>query len=85
MAPSRSLKPIRQYVDFICHAPAAAQVCLVGDFNEWRPTANPMRRASGGDWAACLELDCGYHQYLFVVDGKPGLIQTRWVSEKASQ
>ncbi len=68
-----SAKRTRHHVDFFCHAPNAVNVCLVGDFNEWQPAANPMRRMPDGFWMASLELPHGYHHYLFLVDGKPVL------------
>ena len=61
------------HVDFFCDAPEAEHVFLVGDFNEWKPTANPMRRMPDGRWMASLELHHGHHEYLFVVDGAPKL------------
>jgi len=60
----------RHHVDFFCHAPDAAHVSLIGDFNGWRPEATPMRRMPDGNWMASLDLLHGHHQYLFVVDGK---------------
>jgi 1,4-alpha-glucan branching enzyme len=68
-----SAKGTRHHFDFFCHAPNAAQVCLVGDFNDWQPTANPMRQMPDGNWMVSLELSHGYHQYLFLVDGMPKL------------
>ena len=37
-------------VDFICRAPKAHSVFLVGDFNEWSSSANPMNRMPNGGW-----------------------------------
>jgi hypothetical protein len=31
-------------LNFICHAPQAQSVGLVGDFNGWNPTSHPMKR-----------------------------------------
>ncbi len=61
------------HVDFFCQAPQAQQVSLVGDFNAWDPRETPMTRQPDGRWMASLELRHGYHQYLFLVDGKPVL------------
>jgi 1,4-alpha-glucan branching enzyme len=61
------------HVNFFCHAPDAQHVTLVGDFNGWQPTANPMQRANEGHWFTGLELPHGHHQYLFLVDGEPAL------------
>ncbi len=55
--------------NFFCHAPEAKQVSLVGDFNNWDPSATPMLRQADGRWMATLELSHGYHQYVFLVDG----------------
>jgi 1,4-alpha-glucan branching enzyme len=68
-----SAKRTRHHVNFFCHAPDATLVCLVGDFNNWRPAATPMRRMPDGNWMTSLELPHGYHQYQFLVDGKPVL------------
>ncbi len=61
------------HVNFFCLAPGAQQVMLVGDFNDWQPTANPMQRMNEGYWLTSLELPHGHHQYLFLVDGEPAL------------
>ncbi len=71
--PLHSAKRTRHRVDFFCHAPGASRVCLVGDFNGWQPTANPMRPTPDGRWTARLELRHGHHQYVFLVDAKPVL------------
>jgi len=68
-----SAKRTRHQVNFFCHAPDAAHVCLVGDFNAWQPSVNPMQRMPDGSWMARLELRHGHHQYLFLVDGRPVL------------
>lgn len=68
-----SAKQNNHHVNFFCHAPGAAQVSLVGDFNQWERGTCPMRRMADGCWTASLELPHGYHQYLFIVDGKPVL------------
>jgi len=60
-------------VNFHCTAPNAHWVALVGDFNEWRPWVNPMKREPDGSWMAQVELHHGYHHYVFLVDGKPML------------
>ncbi len=62
-------KPLRA-VNFICHAPEAKSVELVGDFNNWDPTAHPMQRRPDGGWFLQLELKHGHHRYMFRVDGQ---------------
>jgi 1,4-alpha-glucan branching enzyme len=68
-----SAKRTRHHVNFFCHAPGATRVSLIGDFNHWQPNVHPMRQMPDGSWMASLELPHGYHQYLFLVDGKPVL------------
>lgn len=61
------------HVNFFCNAKEAGYACLVGDFNQWNPTATPMIRMQDGGWMASLELPHGHHRYLFLVDGIPQL------------
>jgi 1,4-alpha-glucan branching enzyme len=70
------LRPGRRslhHVSFFCQAPDVQHVTLVGDFNGWQPSANPMRQMPDGCWIASLELPHGHHQYLFLVDGNLAL------------
>ncbi len=61
----RNIKP----VNFVCTAPQAQSVSLVGDFNHWDAHAHPMQRAPDGAWAIRVELRHGHHRYAFLVDG----------------
>lgn len=45
----------------------------MGDFNDWHPTAHPMKRQPDGAWRLEIPLNHGPHHYLFMVDGKPTL------------
>ncbi len=63
------LKPI----NFFCSAPGAETVSVVGDFNDWDASANPMRQGPDRTWHAQVQLHHGHHQYLFLVDGQPKL------------
>jgi 1,4-alpha-glucan branching enzyme len=56
-------------VNFVCNAPQAHSVSLVGDFNNWDPAANPMERRPEGAWLLNFELRHGHHRYAFFVDG----------------
>ena len=69
----QSGKKTLHLVDFICRAPQAQHVFLIGDFNGWQPTAHPMTRMPDGGWVIRMELPHGHHQYLFLVNGKPTL------------
>jgi 1,4-alpha-glucan branching enzyme len=65
----KTIKP----VNFLFLAPDAKEVMLVGDFNDWDPSATPMKRRPDGGWAAQIQLLQGHHHYQFLVDGKPVL------------
>jgi 1,4-alpha-glucan branching enzyme len=56
-------------VNFVCHATQAHSVSLVGDFNQWSPTAHPMKRMPDHSWLLKVELKHGHHRYAFIVDG----------------
>jgi hypothetical protein len=49
--------------------PAARQVYLAGDFNDWNPKGLPMSRR-GDAWECTVHISPGKHRYKFVVDGK---------------
>ena len=56
-------------INFICSIMQAKAVSLVGDFNNWDPQANPMRKMPDGAWMLTMELRHGHHRYAFLVDG----------------
>ena len=57
-------------VKFVLIAPKAARVSLVGDFNGWNASANPMTtQGADGTWTIFIPLEPGLHTYSFVVDG----------------
>ncbi len=66
-------RSVTKPVNFFCSAPAATSVYLVGDFNNWSPTANPMSRRVEGWWYLQVALTHGHHRYRFLVDGRPRL------------
>lgn len=68
-----SAKKMSKPVNFICEAPAARTVSLVGDFNDWDASAFPMKRQPDGNWLIQVPLHHGHHHYQFLVDGKPTL------------
>ena len=65
-SPKKTVKP----VNFICVAPNAKAVSLVGDFNDWDPKAQPLKRQVDGSWTGQVTLGQGHHHYQFVIDGK---------------
>ena len=67
-----SARRMTKPVNFYCPAaPAASQVNLAADFNGWDPGSLPMQRRPDGWWYIQVPLTHGYHQYVFLVDGKP--------------
>jgi 1,4-alpha-glucan branching enzyme len=54
---------------FRLKSPQAAQVFVVGCFNGWDPTANPLAPDDEGTWSCSLVIEPGEHEYRFVVDG----------------
>ncbi len=55
----------------------AHTVCVAGDFNDWNPTALPMKQRKDGTWAATIRLPkARRYQYRFVVNGD------RWLSDE---
>jgi 1,4-alpha-glucan branching enzyme len=61
----KTLRP----VNFVCNAPQAKAVSLVGDFNNWDAAAHPMKQAPDRAWTLQVELKHGHHRYAFIVDG----------------
>ena len=62
-------KQILRAINFICQAPQAQSVSIVGDFNQWNPAANPMKQMPDKAWLITVELKHGHHRYAFLVDG----------------
>ena len=56
--------------------PDAKKVCLVGDFNDWAPTSDPMTDTNDdGEFTLFYPLAPGSYAYKFLVDGK------NWVAD----
>jgi hypothetical protein len=59
-------------------AAPASRVAVVGDFNDWDPTATPLRRTDdGATWTVELHLKPGRYHYTFLIDGR------RWAGDPA--
>lgn len=66
-------------VQFMLVAPSASTVSVVGDFNDWDPSATPLRETAGaGVWTITVPLSAGRHQYVFMVDGN------RWTPDPSA-
>jgi hypothetical protein len=64
-------------VQFVLVAPEAHRVVVVGDFNDWDPSAAPLAGTSGV-WSGEVDVPFGRHDYAFVVDGE------RWVRDPSA-
>jgi len=57
-------------VQFVIVAPAATEVSLVGDFNDWSASATPMALvADNRVWSVTIPLIAGRYRYAFLVNG----------------
>ena len=56
----------------------AKRVSVCGEFNDWSPTATPMKRHDDGHWDITLSLSPGQYQYKFLIDGE-------WMPDPAAQ
>jgi len=65
---------VRQFKDgvmFTAFFPDANSVQIAGDFNDWRPEKNPMKKINkNGLWKVKLPLKAGTYRYRLVVDGR---------------
>lgn len=50
--------------------PQAREVFVAGSFNDWQPTATPLKPAGDGKWVVKLSLPPGRYEYRFVADGE---------------
>jgi nucleoid DNA-binding protein len=62
----------RVKVDFLClTAKNASRVSIVGNFNGWDETCNPMQRLPDGSWVAEMDAVSGQTlKYRYWIDGK---------------
>ena len=67
--PRYSAKNNLRPTNFVCYAPEAKHVSLIGEFNEWHPNTHHMKRQPDGAWTVQIQLGHGHHHYLFYVDG----------------
>jgi 1,4-alpha-glucan branching enzyme len=70
--------------NFLFFAPEAKHVSIIGDFNNWSPNSNPMKRQPDGGWVAQVPLTHGHHHYLYLVDGKK-VLDPCWIREPKVQ
>ncbi|MBK8230710.1 MAG: isoamylase early set domain-containing protein [Candidatus Eisenbacteria bacterium] len=65
------------WVRFRYEESAEDPVYLVGDFNQWNETADPMDRAEDGGWVTTLKLNPGEYEFKY----KTG---HRWHNDRAA-
>ena len=61
-------------VAFAVWAPNAKNVAVVGDFNEWKAQAHPLRHAGGGYWEAFVSGAEKGQRYKFQIEAANGLL-----------
>ncbi len=55
----------------------AKEVALLGEFNNWDPSEDTMRKLKDGSFTKTIELEIGQeYQFRYLVDGK------RWINDK---
>ncbi len=57
--------------------PDAQTVSVVGEFNQWDPEKNVMKKGKGGDWECEIRLAPGSHQFLYFAD------RIHWITDDA--
>jgi 1,4-alpha-glucan branching enzyme len=57
-------------IKFVLEMPQAQKVILMGDFNQWDPKTNAMRRDKNGVWHETVKISPGRYEYRFWVDGE---------------
>lgn len=51
-------------------AEPGSKVFVAGTFNDWRPTANPLKdNPDSGHFKTALRIPAGTHEYKFIVNG----------------
>jgi 1,4-alpha-glucan branching enzyme len=60
----------RRRVTFSFEDSGAGEVYLIGDFNDWNPTAHPMANDGNGLWKKTVMLTPEKYEYRFKVDGE---------------
>ena len=48
---------------------SAKKVCIVGDFNDWKKKASPLKKLKNGSCKITLDLECGReYQFRYLLD-----------------
>lgn len=62
------VSPTTRKTTFQVTLPEADSVTVVGDFNGWNSSANPMKKGKNGVWKADLTLKAGEYQFRYLVN-----------------
>lgn len=57
-------------IEFRLYKPEARLISLVGDFNNWNPENDLLKRGKDGIWRLTKRLPAGTYRYIFIIDGK---------------
>lgn len=52
------------------HHVSAERAHLLGEFNDWDPTINPMKRLKNGNFSVTVTLAPGYYRFRYLLDGE---------------
>jgi 1,4-alpha-glucan branching enzyme len=66
--PTRQRKPSLRRVSFEFYAPAAREVFLAGEFNDWDATSMPLHFSADGHRRIEVMLPAGIYRHKFVID-----------------
>ena len=70
-------KTSERNVKFALSSPAAGEVLLSGEFNNWDICSIPLKKSNKGIWSTNVRLLPGRYEYNFIVDGN-------WVQDTSS-
>ncbi len=57
-------------IKFSLDVPEAQSVFVTGDFNDWDPKSQPLKKHSKKTWKVSVYLMPGRYEYRFLVDGR---------------
>lgn len=75
------------YLEFRIYKPNASYVSVVGDFNNWNPENDVLKRDSNGIWHLRKKIQLGKYRYRFIIDGNKtlDLYNSRTASDPAGE
>ncbi|MFG0250751.1 MAG: glycogen-binding domain-containing protein, partial [Phycisphaeraceae bacterium JB051] len=65
------VRKTQQGILFVQPQQTASNISVAGDFNNWSPTATPLKRDTDlGVWQTCVPIPPGRYRYRVVIDGQ---------------